>query len=203
MSKFIGNDTSVGSAGAVSDVKTVVDAIQAKTDNLPSDPADASVVAGNITTAHSTTDALITSESITQPKIVSRDTATLPENTQTPYFTVSGRVLITQIVGEVTGECSGTATNIKLVANPTVGADVDLCAVVAIASNTVGTLYTITGTLADAMVATASGAVQAQLAPILVAAGTIDLDASATNTGKTKWTLHYIPLDADSTVVTA
>ena len=180
--KAIGNSSGIASSADVS-------AIKLKTDNLPSDPADASVVAGNITDA-----------TITQPKIVSRDAATLPETTQTPYFTVSGRVLITQIVGEVTEECSGTATNLGLVSNPTVGADVDLCAVVGIASDTVGTIYTITGTLADAMVATASGAVQAQLAPILVAAGTIDLETSATNTGKTKWTLHYIPLDSTATV---
>ena len=137
---------------------------------------------------------------LTQPKIVERAVAVLPATTQTPYFTVSGRMLITQIVGEVVGECSGTATNLGLVAKPTVGADVDLCAVVAIASDTVGTLYTITGTLADAMVATVSGAVQAQLAPILVAAGTIDLETSATNTGTTKWILHYIPLDSGAIV---
>jgi hypothetical protein len=31
-------------------IKTVVDAIQAKTDNLPSDPADASVIAGWLAT---------------------------------------------------------------------------------------------------------------------------------------------------------
>ena len=139
----------------------------------------------------------------TQPIIVERSEATLPETTQTPYFTVSGRVLTTQIVGEVTSENSSTATNIKLVANPTVGADVDMCVQVAIASDAVGTIYTITGTLTDAMIATTSGCVQAQLAAILVAAGTIDLYADATNIGKTKWTIHYIPLDSGSTVVAA
>jgi len=137
----------------------------------------------------------------TRPRIVERTTAVLPASTQTAYFTVSGRVLITQLVGEVTIIFDGTVNSIKLIANPTVGADVNLCAAVVATSDAVGTIYTITGTLADAMVATTSGAVQAQIAPILVTAGTIDLDATATDaTGSTKWCLHYIPLDAGSEV---
>jgi hypothetical protein len=61
-------------------------------------------------------------------------------------------------------------------------------------------LYTITGTLANAMIATTSGAVAAQVLPILVTAGTIDLKASANDTGQTKWVLHYIPIDPGATV---
>jgi len=137
----------------------------------------------------------------TSPRIVERASAVLPATTQTPYFTVSGKVLITHIVGEVTVVFDGTANDIKLIANPTVGADVDLCTALTVTSDTLGTIYTITGTLADAMIATPSGAVQSQLAPIIVAAGSIDLDASATDTtGSTKWVLHYIPLEDGATV---
>ena len=140
----------------------------------------------------------------TRPRIVERAAAILPATAQTPYFTVSGRVLITQIVGEVTTVFDGTVNSIKLVANPTVGADVNLCAALAVTSDALGTVYTITGTLADAMVPTTSGAVQAQLSAILVTDGTIDLDATATDTtGSTRWILHYIPLDLGSTVVVA
>ena len=139
----------------------------------------------------------------TSPKIIERAAATIPDTTATPYFTITGRVLITQIVGEVTTIVDDTATDIKLIANPTVGADVDLCAAVTITDDAVGTVYTITGTLADNMVATTSGAVIAQASPILVTAGSIDLDSTATQTGATKWTLHYIPLDSNSKVVTA
>ena len=54
------------------------------------------------------------------------------------------------------------------------------------------------------MVATTSGAVIAQASPVVVTAGTIDLDATATDTtGSTKWTIHYIPLDNNSSVVAA
>ncbi len=135
------------------------------------------------------------------PKIVGRATDTLPQGTQEAIFTVSGRVLLTQIAGEVTTQIQAQANDIKLIANPTVGADVDLCAAVESNGDVVGTLYNITGTLANAMVATTSGAVIAQVAAILVTAGTIDFDCAASSTGNVKWTLHYIPLDAGSTVV--
>ena len=139
----------------------------------------------------------------TSPIIVERPSAIIPDTTQTPHFTITGRVIVTQIVGEVTVIVDSTATDIKLIANPTVGADVDLCAAVTITDDAVGTLYTITGTLADAMIATTSGAVGVQVGGILVTAGTIDLDSTATQTGYTKWTLHYIPLDKNSKVIIA
>jgi len=137
------------------------------------------------------------------PRIVERASAALPQTAQTPYFTVSGRVLITRIVGEVTSDLGAVATNLKLIANPTVGADVDLCTAVGVASDAAGTLYTITGTLADAMIATTSGAVQAQPDAVLVADGSIDLDADANDTGETKWAVHYIPLDNGASVSAA
>jgi len=138
----------------------------------------------------------------TQPIIVSRATAVLPASTQTPYFTVSGRVLITQIVGEVTVVFDGTANDIKLIANPTVGADVDLCTALTVTSDAKGSIYNITGTLTDALVVATSGAVTSQANAVLVTAGTIDLHTTATDTtGSTKWTVHYIPLDTNSTVV--
>jgi len=140
----------------------------------------------------------------TTPKIVERTAAVLPASTQTAYFTVTGRVLITQIVGEVTTVFDGTANNIKLISNPTVGADVDMCTALSVTSDAVGTRYNITGTPADAMVAATSGVAISQASAIIVPAGTIDLDADATDTtGATKWSLHYIALDDSSTVVTA
>ena len=145
-------------------------------------------------------DGLVDTVATTTPVIVSRSAANLPQTTQTAYFTVTGRVLVTQIVGEVTTIIETQDNDTKLIANPTVGADVDLCTALNITADAVGTIYTITGTLADAMVATTSGAVTAQASAVLVAAGTIDLDCAASNTGATKWTLHYIPLDSGSTV---
>lgn len=134
-------------------------------------------------------------------KTVERDSAVLPATTQTAYFAVTGKVLITQIVGEVTVIFDGTANDIKLIANPTVGADVNLCTAVTVTSDAVGTIYTITGTLSDAMIATTSGGVTAQATGVLVAAGTIDLHTTATDTtGSTKWLIHYIPLESGATI---
>ena len=146
----------------------------------------------------------ITRLTSTQPRIVPRTTSNLPQATQTPYFTVSGRVLVTQIVGEVTTQIEAQQTVIKLVSNPTVGADVDLCVGLDATGDVVGTIYNITGTLSDTIVATTSGAVIAQASAILVTAGTIDLDTDDdSSTGQTKWTLHYIPFDSGSSVVAA
>jgi len=50
----------LATAAALATVDTVVDAIQAKTDNLPSDPADASVVAGLISTVEGKIDTIDT-----------------------------------------------------------------------------------------------------------------------------------------------
>lgn len=148
----------------------------------------------------------LTNLNATVKKIVSRTAATLPATTQTPYFTVTGRVLVTQIVGEVTTEVQAQACNLDLWSNPSVGSDSALCAVLDINADAVGTIYAIDGVAANAMIATIGPVFPGTMIPaqgILIPAGTIDLKTSATNTGATKWTLHYIPLDNGSTVVAA
>ena len=132
-----------------------------------------------------------------------RVSATLPATTATPYFTVTGKILLLDIVGEVTTIVETQACNTKLIANPTIGADVDLCAVLNITAAAAGSIFTITGTLANAMVKTASGAGVAQASPLVVAAGTIDLSTAATNTGATKWLVRYQPLEVGARVFVA
>ena len=54
------------------------------------------------------------------------------------------------------------------------------------------------------MIATTSGAMIAQADGVIVAAGTIDLDATATDTtGSTKWVVHYTPIDLGAKLVSA
>ena len=136
------------------------------------------------------------------PQTAQKTAATTPQGVAGSLFTVTGRVLIEQIIGEVTVEIGAGANNTKLIANPTVGADVDLCATVDIDADAVGTLYHITGTVANAMIATTSGAFELQAGGLMVSAGTIDLSCSGSTVGETKWTVIYRALDADSTVVT-
>ena len=132
-----------------------------------------------------------------------RAAAALPATTAAPIFTVTGRVKILSIIGVVTTIIETQENNTKLIADPTVGADVDLCAVNDISADAVGTVYSITGTLGDAMVATTSGVGVYQAAPLLLEAGSIDLSCAATNTGAVKWRVLYEPVDPGASIIAA
>jgi len=106
------------------------------------------------------------------------------------------------ILGEVTTVIQTQANNTKLVANPTAGTSVDLCAVLNISADEVGCLYGVTGTVGDALIGVNAGYAPLPARPLVVAAGTIDLDCAASNTGSVKWSIWYAPLD-DGAVVTA
>lgn len=137
------------------------------------------------------------------PRIVERAAAALPQSASTAIFNVTGKVIINQIIGEVTTAIQNQACNAKLVADPSVGADVDMCAALNIANAAVGTTLNITGTLANAMVAVAGGAGTAQAAGVIVKEGAIELSCSASNTGAIKWTVHYTPIEKDAIVEAA
>lgn len=134
---------------------------------------------------------------------VDRATAALPQAAAAAIFNVvGGRVAITQIVGEVTTIIQNQANNTKLTANPTTGTSVDICAVLSIANDEVGTLYGITGLNSDAMLGINAGALPAQTRDVIVNVGTIDLDCAAANTGSVKWSILYVPID-DGAYITA
>ncbi|MFF7949134.1 hypothetical protein [Streptomyces griseorubiginosus] len=138
---------------------------------------------------------------------VQRATAALPQTTAGALFTITGgKVLITSLVGEVTTVIQTQADNTKLTFDPTdAGATQDLCAVLDITADAVGTLYSITGTPAtamqDALNFLPSNKVPAQ--PIVLKPGSILLDCAASNTGSVKWDLTYIPLDNGASVAAA
>lgn len=132
----------------------------------------------------------------------SRATATLPQTATGALFTVTGRVKLLGIYGEVTTATGATVTNGKIVATPTVGSAVDLCAAVSIASLAIGVQLNITGTLATAMQAV-NGATVAQTTPIIVKAGTIGLNTTANNTGSVKWRVEYLPIDPAAKIIAA
>lgn len=127
---------------------------------------------------------------------VDRATATLPQTTAGALFNVvGGTVAITAIVGEVTTAIQNQANNTKLTANPTTGTSVDICAVLDIANDEIGTLYGITGTVGDALIGANAGATQLPANPVVANIGTIDLDCAASNTGSVKWSIFYVPLE--------
>lgn len=119
-----------------------------------------------------------------------------------PLFTITGRVRVMQIVGEVTTVIQSQANAAKLVFNPTdAGADTDLCATLDINADAVGLHYGITGTVADAMIEGVQ-MVKGQVAPLVLEGGSIGINTAASSTGAIKWTIWYVPL-SDGAVIEA
>jgi hypothetical protein len=112
-------------------------------------------------------------------------------------------VEIVQILGVVTTVIQTQANNTLLKINPTVGADVDLCAALDISADAVGSVYSITGTLSDALINTVSGAAIKQANPVIVEAGVIELECAASNTGSVKWIVQYKPVDQGAKIIAA
>jgi len=135
--------------------------------------------------------------------VVQRALATLPASVDQSLFTVTGKVELLQIVGEVTTIVETKANNTLLKINPTVGADVDICAALDITAAAAGSLFTITGTFANALINTVSGAVPGQALPVVLTAGILELECAATSTGAVKWTAVYKSIDPGAMMLAA
>lgn len=132
-----------------------------------------------------------------------RATAALPQTTQSALFTITGGVIaVTGIIGKVTTAIQNQANNTKLVHNPSSGTDVDICAVLNIAADEVGTLYGISGLFSDALIG-AGQALAGMVRPVFLGPGTLDLNCAASNTGSVAWTLLYLPVDSGVIVAAA
>lgn len=135
---------------------------------------------------------------------VLRPTANLPQTTAHALYTIAGgRVALTLIVGEVTTVIQTQANNTKLISNPTVGADLDICAVLSTTALAVGTLLGITGLFSDALIGAGPGALSGPTRPVVLPVGTLDLSCAASNTGQVKWLVCYQPIDPGATLVAA
>jgi len=126
---------------------------------------------------------------------VDRATATLPQTTAAAIFNIlGGKVAMTAIVGEVT-TILGAVGNMSLESNPTTGTTAALCAVVAAGTFEAGTLLSIDGTKATAMLGVNAGGSAMQSKPVALPVGTLDLRLSASSTGSVKWSIFYVPLE--------
>ena len=134
---------------------------------------------------------------------VTRATWVLAQTADLSIFTVTGRVELISIIWEVTTVIQTQANASLIKINPTVGADVDMCAALDISAGAVGTNYNITWTLADAMVATASWAGVFQANSLLLTAWVIELECAASNTWSIKWTVEYRAIDAWARIIAA
>ena len=137
-------------------------------------------------------------------KAITRTTANIPQTTTTSIFTVTGAPIeIISIVGEVTTAIQNQANSMKLLILDTASStSTDICASLNIANAAVGTFFSITGTLANAMVSNVGGVGVAQTSRIICPVGSIRVNTTASNTGQVRWYLRYRPLGT-SAVVTA
>jgi len=123
--------------------------------------------------------------------------------TDKSLFTVTGLVEVIQIVGKVGTVVETQANDALLKINPTVGADVDLCAATELSAAAANSFLSITGTFANDLQITASGAFVGQAAPTIIDAGIIELETAADNTGTAKWFVKYRPLEAGARIFAA
>lgn len=117
----------------------------------------------------------------------------------TSLFSLNGSIRLLSIIGTIkTTAMEGQQTELKLQAQSDALAVTDICAVLDVDADTVGTTYNITGTFANAMVATAAGVAIAQAGYIVIpvtASGLIILNnADVLNDGQTFWEMLYEPV---------
>jgi hypothetical protein len=132
-----------------------------------------------------------------------RATAALPASATGSIFTVTGRIKLLDIIGTVTTVIQTQACNLKITNTPTAAGltATDICANLNVSANAVNSFYTITGTLANALVNNTAAAAVYQATPVILNAGTLDLITSATNTGSVKWSCLWVPLDPGARMI--
>src|SRR3990172_9526317 len=125
-----------------------------------------------------------------------------------PLFTVvNGRVLVNQLVGEITTVLSNNATLVKYYFTPTAGVQVDLSAIsLTIAQLAVGKRILAAGTIGGATTFSGVGASMAQPTPYIIGmvgplgvapGGVIGIESTtaALTSGAAKFSVWYVPLD--------
>jgi hypothetical protein len=130
--------------------------------------------------------------------------ASLPQSVASNIFVITGgKVKILEIIGEVTTAIQNQANNTKLQSIQTApSTTTDICAVASTANLAIGTLLSMDGTFADAMVVSA-GAHVGQAASFIQPIGSIKLNCAASNTGATKWMVKWVPLEPGALVLPA
>ena len=119
-------------------------------------------------------------------------------------FTVgTGRCLVTLMLGQVTTDIQNTSVDFTIVADPTTGTSTNIAALLAVDDDEAGTMYSVAGAAATALVEGSSGSVAGPLQPFIVAPGAIEITMTGAHTGSVKWTLFYIPIDDGATIVAA
>ena len=141
------------------------------------------------------------------PGVVSK-ALTTTANGSTTIFNYTGLIRIKSIVGVITTIMENKAQNMKLSIVPDSLGAYDICANKDIDTFGVGTLLSMTGTAANAMVATtvigaiAPGQANGVIASCITS-GIIKVVAGAANTGAITWYINWEPLSANATLTAA
>ena len=130
-----------------------------------------------------------------------RASSTQPQSTSAEYFSVvGGRVILINLIGEVTVTMG--ATDINWIFNPTTGVDLIICSATACDSDVVGQLYSLPVLLGAPMNVDGS-AVELGYLGYVVGIGALELDTDASVVGETKWSALWLPFDDGAVVVAA
>ncbi len=132
-------------------------------------------------------------------------TAASIASTLLPIFTITGKVIITYMVGQTTSVFA-TTTSLQLVTS--VGSRV-LCASTDVVTEIANTLYIVTGDPDDVLSATTQNLVGMAMnksgvwAPMLFQDNVLQQKVDGAGTGLITWDLYYIPVSSGATVVSA
>jgi hypothetical protein len=199
-------------AGAIDATAIAAGAIDAAT--FAANAIDATAIAGDAITNAKIADGALSEEQFDNAAIaavvggieVVRATEALPQTAIGTLFTVAtGRVKLIDLIGEVTAQIGAVPNDVHIQFNPTgAGAETNLCAAgTDVNALNVGCQLSITGTLANALVASYDIPFVYQATPLVLPPGTIEIHAVASDGGGglVSWTAHYIPLEAGATLV--
>jgi len=136
---------------------------------------------------------------------VERATAVLPQTANAPIFNIlTGRVMLTLLVGQITVVMGAVANLTRLLAVPTGATQTFLCIATDTANYAAGDLLSINGDFGLPLEPAATGgAVEGMVVPVILRPGTLDLDCAGNNTGSVRWTLCYVPIDNGAAVTAA
>lgn len=121
------------------------------------------------------------------------------------FNVTGGRILLWACFGTVTTIVGAVATTLLLRANPTTGADTDLCTATAITNAPVGSLFSLPGAVASALVVNLAtqGAIGNMSQALIIQPGSIDLIVAGGTTGAVAWRAMWDPLDAGAALAAA
>ena len=144
---------------------------------------------------------------IVEPRPPATKTGALVTGGPISLFTIAGgRVLVFGLLAEVTTVVGAGVTSLALEANPSAaGANTALCTAGVITAAPVGSMFGLTGAVANALqvVLATQGAMQGMTTPLIIAPGGIELVVTGGTTGACTWRVLWSPIDAGATLVAA